>query len=208
MLLSFFFAKKKWDCSKAVSQPAGWLAAFFITSIDSRWLRTSICAKKIVWCNSKVVERLLLGWIEITFLFSITFFFQIYLKLCCSKRKEQPLKWGIDLWDEMMRPFWQSRFTSLSKGQKVWFYHFSLQRKSESVQRPWWSLRAVLRPFLTSIDSSWFCLSICAKKILWCISKVVERLLLGWNEIIILFLMTFFPKFVSSYVDLNVRILH
>ena len=29
MFLSFFFAKKKWDCSKAVSQPADWLAAFF-----------------------------------------------------------------------------------------------------------------------------------------------------------------------------------
>ena len=40
----------------------------------------------------------------------MTFFFQIYLKLCCSKRKEPPLKCGIDLWEEdlweeMMRRF-------------------------------------------------------------------------------------------------------
>ena len=151
---------------------------------------------KIYWCNSKFVKRLLLGWNEVIFLFLMTFF-QIYLKLFCSKRKEPPLNWGSDILEEMMRPFWQSRFTSLSKSQKVWcFYHFSLQRKSEIVQRPWASLRACLRPFLTSLGSTRLRTSFCANKIYWCNSKFVKRLLLGWNEVIFLFLMMFFFKFI------------
>ena len=106
--------------SEIVQRPWASLRAglpHFLTTIDSSWLPTSFWVNKILWCNSKVVQRLLLGWKETIFLFLIRFF-QIYLKLCCSKRKETALKLRIDLWEEMMSPFWQSRLTSLSKRQK------------------------------------------------------------------------------------------
>ena len=123
------------------------LRTLFLSSIESSWLRTSFCANKIWWCNSKVVEKLLLGWIEIIFLFLLTFFFK-FIVSCCSKNKEPPLKWGINLWEEMMRPFWQSWFSSLSKRQKFDVFSIFLQWKSEIVQKPWASLRACLRPLL------------------------------------------------------------
>ena len=67
----------------------------------------------------------------------MTFFFQIYLKLCCSKRKEPPLKCGIDLWEEICARF-DSRGLLLYPRAKKFdvFIIFFLKRNSEIVQRP------------------------------------------------------------------------
>ena len=77
----------------------------------------------------------------------MTFFFQIYLKLCCSKRREQPLKWGIGLWKKLFARFDNRGLLLYPRAKKFDALIIFLQRKSEIIQRPWASLRADLRPF-------------------------------------------------------------
>ena len=57
------------------------------------------------------------------------FFFQIYLKLCFSKRKEPPLKWEIDLWEEMMGHFDNRGLLLYPRGKILMFLSFFFEKK-------------------------------------------------------------------------------